>query len=734
MSDHQHPAKRGLAGVLFLLALTCSARASESSIPQADITKAEKLFSGPTEEDLYRTDEMLVSATGSLKPVVLAPSVATVISKEEIEAMGARSLNEVLETVPGLHVAPSSLVGPLFTNYSIRGILTTLNPQVQVLLNGYPLKEIFNGNRNYRFNLPIEMISRIEVVRGPGSALFGADAFSGTINIITKDGQEVLGVRAGLRHGSFDASDLWVQFGQNQNGWDVVASFEAVKKGSDSSQVIDADLQTGLDNAFATSASMAPGAMNLDYESVDFHLGVRKDEWSARFFGRQLRDAGVGVGVAAALDPGGRVESERYLFELKHEAPGLFPYWRVDSGFHYEYFDLQTNYSLLPPGALVPIGNDGNLNPVTPVGLTLFSDGVLGNPGGQGQKYSLETAAIYDGKAQHKMRFALGFTREDSTFRESKNFGPGILDGTQTVVDGSLTNVTGTAFIYTPDVKRDIWFVSAQDEWALTRKWELTAGVRYDHYSDFGGTVNPRAALVWQTRYDLVTKLLYGRAFRAPTLSELYAKNTPVNTGNPELDPETIDTFELAFDYRPTVDVILKLNLFRYNIKDLIELVPDPASGSTTQVHRNARDQQGYGSEFEVDWEASRQVRVQANLAWQRSEDKASGNAVPDTPQLQAYANVNWKFLPKWSVDSQWFWIGKRKRAAGDSRSAIADYSTVNLTLRRKDIVRDVDVALAVRNVFDKDRREPSAGPVSSIPNDYPLEGRAVWAELRGRF
>jgi len=720
--------------VLSVLSAQLQAQDSASQIPQFDIQEAEKLFSGPTEEDLYRTDEMLVSATGSLKPVVLAPSVATVISKDEIEAMGARNLNEVLETVPGLHVAPSSLVGPLFMNYSIRGILTTLNPQVQVLLNGYPLKETFNGNRNYRFTLPVEMISRIEVVRGPGSALFGADAFSGTINIITKDGQEVNGVNAGLRHGSFDSNNVWLQYGGAQNGWDVVASFEALKNGSDSSRIIDADLQSGLDGIFGTTASLAPGAMNMDYESYDFHLGLRKDEWSIRFFGRQLRDAGVGVGVAAALDPMGRVESDRYLLEVKHEGKDLHPDWQLNTAFHYEYLDLQTNYSLLPAGTLVPIGSDGNLNSVTPVGLTLFTDGVFGNPGGQSQKYTLETAAVYDGKAQHRMRFALGYSAEDSKFRESKNFGPSVIDGTQTVVDGTLTDVTGTPFIYSPDINRKIWYVSAQDEWAFARKWELTAGVRYDHYSDFGSTINPRAALVWQTRYDLVTKLLYGRAFRAPTLSELYAKNTPVNTGNPELDPETIDTYELAFDYRPTVDMILKLNFFRYNIRDLIELVPDPASGSTTQVHQNARDQKGYGSEFEMDWEASRNVRVQGNIAWQRSKDKASGHDVPDTPQLQAYANVNWKFMPQWSVDGQWFWIGDRKRAAGDTRADIASYNTVNLTLRRKDIVKNIDVALGVRNVFDKDRREPSSGPPVSIPNDYPLESRAVWAEIRGRY
>ena len=88
--------------------------------------------------------------------------------------------------------------------------------------------------------------------------------------------------------------------------------------------------------------------------------------------------------------------------------------------------------------------------------------------------------------------------------------------------------------------------LSLQDEWQLAPDWELTAGVRYDHYSDFGATLNPRAALVWQTSPRLTSKILYGRAFRAPAFDTLYAQNNPVGLGNDSLDPETIDTIELA--------------------------------------------------------------------------------------------------------------------------------------------------------------------------------------------
>jgi outer membrane receptor for ferrienterochelin and colicins len=82
------------------------------------------------------------------------------------------------------------------------------------------------------------------------------------------------------------------------------------------------------------------------------------------------------------------------------------------------------------------------------------------------------------------------------------------------------------------------------------------------HYSDFGDTFNPRIALVWQSAYNLTTKFMYGRAFRAPSFSELFNVNNPVAQGNDSLDPESIDWYELAFDYQPRADLRTGLNLF----------------------------------------------------------------------------------------------------------------------------------------------------------------------------
>ena len=148
-----------------------------------------------TEEEemalVYGDKSMVSIATGSAQPLRRAPSVATVITAEDIQALGAFDLDEVLETVPGLHVSRSPVVySPI---YVIRGIRSTVvNPEVLMLVNGIPLTAAYGGDRGLNWGgWPVENIARIEVIRGPGSALYGADAFSGVINIITKTSADI---------------------------------------------------------------------------------------------------------------------------------------------------------------------------------------------------------------------------------------------------------------------------------------------------------------------------------------------------------------------------------------------------------------------------------------------------------------------------------------------------------------------------------------------------------------
>ncbi|MEZ5673589.1 MAG: TonB-dependent receptor plug domain-containing protein [Thiotrichaceae bacterium] len=134
-------------------------------------------------------------ATGAEQSAARAPSVTSVITAQDIEAIGATDLDEVLETVPGLHVIRSNPYRPLYT---IRGIYSQYNPEVLVLINGIAISSVYSGDRGIGWGgMPVNAISRIEVIRGPGSAVYGADAFAGVINIITKTADDIEGTAGG---------------------------------------------------------------------------------------------------------------------------------------------------------------------------------------------------------------------------------------------------------------------------------------------------------------------------------------------------------------------------------------------------------------------------------------------------------------------------------------------------------------------------------------------------------
>jgi iron complex outermembrane receptor protein len=223
---------------------------------------------------------------------------------------------------------------------------------------------------------------------------------------------------------------------------------------------------------------------------------------------------------------------------------------------------------------------------------------------------------------------------------------------------------------------------------------------------------------------------MYGRAFRAPSFGEMHTRNNPAVLGNPSLQPETINSYEVALDYRPNRSLRFGLNLFKYEINGLIDYLPDPAP-ATTRTAQNARDQKGQGIELEAEWQATDKLRLRANYSYQRSIDQTANAVVPDVPAAKFYLNAHWKFMPDWSLDGQYFWVGSRHRVVGDLREDIKDYDLVNLTLRRKNIAKHWDFAVAVRNLFDEDVREPAP---AVVPGDYPMEHRSFWAELRYNF
>ncbi len=669
---------------------------------------------------LYDEEELVSIATGTEKQVRFAPSVATVITAQDIKDSGVRTLDEALEMVPGLHVSAS--FNRQDAIYSIRGIHTGANPQVLLLVDGVQISQVFSGARPYNYTLPVANIDRIEVIRGPGSAVYGADAFAGVISVTTKSAANMPVAEVGGRLGSFDefssidTRETWLRVGTDVAGVNVSLSLNHVTTDGDDSQLIHADAQSQQINIGNASASSVPGPIETRYELLSSQLAVGTESWQINAFGWNISDAGAGVGAAQALDPEGNDNTDYFGVNFAVEPQHMTDTISVSGKLGFTVLDQNAEFTLYPAGAVF---------------LAPFPDGVIGNPSTQEKTYFGETVAQFSAVENHAIRLAVGLSLHELKARETKNFSDFVIPpppGLPIIGPnfGVLTDVTGTSEIYIDNKDREHYYISLQDEWRIANDWELTGGIRYDSFTQFGESLNPRLALVWSTTHDLTTKFLYGRAFRAPSMSELFAKNNPTLLGNKNLDPETIDTFEVAFDYRPTAVANIRLNLFYYEIDDLIDI----QFGVPAQ---NAIEQSGYGSELELSWRLSDVLEMTGNYAWQRSENDDSGLDIPNAPQQQLYLRTVWDVSQHMKLSGVLNWVADRERGKGDPRGSIDDFTTFDLVARYAGLAEGLDIALAARNLFNDNVFEPSVGQASTIPEipgDYPMEGRSLNIEM----
>lgn len=656
------------------------------------------------EEDLalaYGDKSTVSIATGSNQNITRAPSAATVITSRDIEALGATDLDQALESVPGLHVSKNNVgMNPV---YEFRGIATKYNPQVLMLVNGIPITNVFWGDRSQLWGgMPLENVARIEVIRGPGSALYGADAFSGVINVITKTAADIKGTESGVRVGSFNSRDAWVQHGGKLGAVDTAFYLRAGNT----------DGSKGFIQQDVLSNS---GQINTERKAIDARTDLSYEAWRVRA-AYQKRDVAIGA-LAGSLDPNGVGHSSRLYLDLSYEQANWAPNWEV-SGLlgYYDIHDKKGDpaYTLYPAGT-----------------FPAFPNGVIGNPGHSEQHSHASVSAFYTGFEQHRVRIGTGYRREDLyEVQEDKNFSgrlvpfPVDANGNPVVVD-----VSGNPnYVFMMPHKRHLSYIFAQDEWTLAKDWMLTAGMRSDRYSDFGSTTNPRLALVWDATYNLVVKVMHGTAFRAPSFAEQYSINNPVVVGSANIKPEKITTDELAFSWQANSSLQTNLNFFRYNMRDIILPVAAPAPAPA--VYQNAGDQTGRGFELESTLDATNNLRLTGSCSVQHSTDKATGLDAGIAPHRRVFARADWRLAPLWQLGTKVNHVADRMREPGDTRAKIPDYTTVDMTLRREKLAGSWDASAMLVNLFNSDAKEPTYNSVGMI-SDLPLSRRAIYIQLK---
>ena len=646
-------------------------------------------------------------STDTKQTVAKAPAAVTVITAEDIKATGSTNLTEILESVPGIHVRANQFgFRPLI---QFRGANAN---QTLLMVNGVPMRDLMWGFGIFWKGLPTSSIERIEIIRGPGSALFGADASAGVVNVITKTAGKINHSEIGLRKGSFDTNTGWMQYGDSWNGFDIGLTMELyTTDGHD--PFIETDRQTQLDREFGTDASLTPDNAHYGWRNEDIRFSVAKQEWRLHLDYTHHSDLQTGLTGNGVLDPVTEGYDKRFNADLLYNNENFHRDWGVDAELRYQDLEYSSGdgFQENPPGFADETGN--------------YPDGVINQMRSAERRLAFELSGLYTGIEDHALRLGTGYTWQDLYFVEqfiNKGTGP---DGNPIPPGSGLVDVSDTPYAFAPEKTRKINYFFLQDVWKLATDWELTAGLRHDHYSDFGNTFNPRLALVWDSTDKLTSKLFYGRAFRPPSFQELYAVTSNA-LPNADLDPERSETLELAFSYMVNSNLGLGLNIYKYQQSDFIR--PVTAPGQSQGQFQNVGEHTIHGIELEAKWQPTTNLRLSGNYTL-REQDDNEFRAI-DEPEQEAYLRADWGFLPDWNWNIQANWIGERTRRESDNRSSLDDYLITDTTFRYTGM-KNWEFAASVRNLFDEDAREYTG---ASIPGDLPLPERSIFAEVRYKF
>jgi outer membrane receptor protein involved in Fe transport len=456
--------------------------------------------------DLLNVDVSVASRVES--SAADAPSSVTVFTQEEIRRMGVITLQELLNFVPGFQSMREVEQGR-YDTIGARGRSNALSDSVLVLVDGQRVNDLYTGGAALLNRMmAVENIRQVEIIRGPGSALYGANAFLGVIDVKTISGVDALWLGAGNAGTRVAAVAVTRKFDDITVDAFVRVSEQA---GFPYHNVVDDHGLMG-DQQDRTQTLDATGA--ISYEGAT--LRVR----------HMARHEGGFLTFANLSDPN--------VFEDTQQSSIVASYVKKLSNLDVSGSVGYTEDEWRSISELAPAGFE-----IAP-GFFLPAE-FRGGPLLRTHYYSANVDVTM--KPTPELTVAGGAAFEYSKYSavgDFYNYNPLTLD-----YFGQVQLVTDAPF--SKRLPRDVFGAYAQVTYKAMENLSATAGVRVDEYNDFGSSLNPRAAIVYKTPVDSRVKLMYGRAFRAPNFLELHDQFNPVDYGNENLTAETVDTIELAY-------------------------------------------------------------------------------------------------------------------------------------------------------------------------------------------
>jgi outer membrane receptor for ferrienterochelin and colicins len=602
-----------------------------------------------------------------------APAAVTVITHDDIQKYGYRSLGQALASVPGFFISDDR--GYKYVGVRGVGLPSDYNSRVLFLLNGLPLNDKYYDGFYIELTPDLlDAVDRIEVVKGPASALYGSSALFGIVNIITRKGADVNGTMiSGAADSNPSGRGVFTYGNQFPNGLDVMLSghYEENKG------------QENIDFGQFGKAHDADGR-----HLADAFLSAQYQDWFVQlWYADRKKTIPTGQFGTIVGDDRTTTEDSWYLAEVRwqHE---LSDNKTLMLRAYYEDYPYRGTYAYA--------------DPVQTLGTETTLDRWLGYE------------AQFNWQPIEKHRLTLGALYEYHW----------------TDLKGHYVDDTGAVSFVYPGTQDDFSYYAfyAQDEFHFLPPLTLTVGGRYDAYpEDSQSRFTPRAALVWKATGQTTVKLLYGQAFRTPSQYEsTYPAGSGTGVANPNIKPEQITTYELVAEQDFRHGLFGRLSVFHNEVTDLIAA---QVQNLTQNIFENAFSVRTTGVEAELNKRFANGVRGFVNGTWQHS-DFSAGPAI-NSPEWIANLGVITPIIgEKLSASLRENFVSDRPTRVAGLDAEDAFITTV--TLRSENALPHWTFLLSVENLFDQHYGVPSSadGTVDVIPQ----AGRVIWFRATYKF
>lgn len=586
-----------------------------------------------------------------------APSSVSIITAEEIRKYGYRTLDDILNSLRSFYVVNDR-------NYSyvaVRGfgLPGDYNTRFLLLIDGFRVNDnIYSSAVSGRdFLVDVNLIDRVEIIRGPSSSLYGSNAFLGVVNVITKNARYINGTEIAGSYGSFDTREARVTHGGIYgDGVEVLLSLSRFETDGDDlffAEFDDPETNNGV-------------AENGDYEQADNFLAKIAYGDLALQAAYVSREKGFPTGAYETIfnDTRNRTVDDILQLAGRYER-ALTSHIDLRADLTYQRYDYEGGY-------VYDYSEDDEPR------LVVNQDTATG------EWWGAETQLTLNQFTDHKLVFGAEF--RDNYRQDQANF---------------------DEEVYLDD-RRDAteWGVYLQDEYRFHERVSLSAGLRYDAHSDYESSTNPRLGLIFQATPNTVVKLLYGTAFRAPTAYERYYNDDFVTT-KPAVDlkPESIETTELAVEHTVRPGLRFVGSVYGYTVEDLITLTTDPADDLLVFV--NSGKVEASGVELELEGRLPNGWRGHLSYTYQDTELDATGERLPNSPENLFKANLIVPFF------SERLFAGFELQYTDDrtnSRGAsVASVLLANLTLHAPRLWKRLDMSASFYNLFDESYGHPAS-------------------------